>query len=316
MRFIEQIRRHFVKSSAPAPSTVDEPLFEVADVPEPADSSPAPELEQQDETLLGATSGTLQTGWMTDIGRSRGHNEDSLLVFLGEQESAGAVPLFGLFILADGMGGHQAGELASALACRAVASHLLSQVYLPTLSSLERGATQPSLNEVLIEAIMGANRVVNQTLPGSGTTLTCAMVFGKRLFIGHVGDSRAYLRQANGEIRQLTRDHSVVSKLVEIGQLTPEEAAVHPQRNMLYRAVGQGFSLDVDVQSHPLQPGDQLLLCSDGLWGLLPDEEIWSIVTAAPTLSVACAQLVDAANAAGGRDNISVILVETRRDLA
>lgn len=315
MQFIERIRQRFVKSSVVVPSTVDEPLFEAEDVSGPVDLSPAPEFEPQSEPLLGAMSGALQAGWMTDVGRARGHNEDGLLVFLGEQESAGAAPLFGLFILADGMGGHQAGELASALACRVVAGHLMSQVYLPTLSSLDRGATQPSLNEVLIEAIMSANRVVNQTLPGSGTTLTCAMVFGGRLFIGHVGDSRAYLRRANGEVQQLTRDHSVVSKLVEIGQLTLEAAAVHPQRNMLYRAVGQGFSLDVDVQSQSLQPGDQLLLCSDGLWGLLPDEELWRIVAAAPTLSAACAQLVAAANAAGGHDNISVILVETRRDL-
>ncbi len=312
MQFIERVRQRFVKSSVAAPSTVAEPLLETENVPGLVEPSPIPEFERQSETSLAVTSGSLQAGWITDVGRARGHNEDSLLIFVGEQESAGAAPLFGLFILADGMGGHQAGELASALACRVVAGHLMSQVYLPTLASLERGATQPSLTEVLAEAITSANRAINQTLPGSGTTLTCVMVFGERLFIGHVGDSRVYLRQASGEVRQLTRDHSVVSKLVEIGQLTPEEAVVHPQRNMLYRAVGQGFSLDVDVQSQPLQPGDQLLLCSDGLWGLLSDEELWRIVAAAPTPSAACAQLVAAANAAGGHDNISVILVKTR----
>jgi len=312
MQLIARIRQYFSKSSVTVPSTVIEPLLETEDVPELIEPSPKPELKRQSETSLAATSGSLQAGWMTDVGRARGHNEDSLYIFMGEQESAGAAPLFGLFILADGMGGHQAGELASALACRVVAGHLMSQVYLPTLASLERGATQPSLTELLTEAIVSANRVINQTLPGSGTTLTCAMVFGERLFIGHVGDSRIYLRQASGEVRQLTRDHSVVGKLVEIGQLTPEEAVVHPQRNMLYRAVGQGFSLDVDVQSQPLQPGDQFLLCSDGLWGLLSDEELWRIAAAAPTPSAACAQLVAAANAAGGHDNISVILVKTR----
>ncbi len=312
MQLIARIRQYFSKSSVTIPSTVIELPLETQNVPEIVEPSPTSEFEQQSETLLVATSGSLQAGWMTDVGRARGHNEDSLHIFIGEQESAGATPLFGLFILADGMGGHQAGELASALACRVVAGHLMSQVYLPTLSSLERGATQPSLTEVLTEAIVSANRVINQTLPGSGTTLTCVMVFGERLFVGHVGDSRVYLRQASGEVRQLTRDHSVVGKLVEIGQLTPAEAVVHPQRNMLYRAVGQGFSLDVDVQSQPLQPGDQFLLCSDGLWGLLSDEELWRIVAAAPTPSAACAQLVAAANAAGGHDNISVILVKTR----
>ena len=312
MQLIRRIRQYFLKSSVTVPSTMTEPLLETENAPEIVEPSPIPEFERQSETSLAATSGSLRAGWMTDVGRARGHNEDSLYVFMGEQEGAGDAPLFGLFILADGMGGHQAGELASALACRVVAGHLMSQVYLPTLSSLERGATQPSLTEVLTEAIVSANRVINQTLPGSGTTLTCAMVFGERLFIGHVGDSRVYLRPVGGEVRQLTRDHSVVGKLVEIGQLTPEEAVIHPQRNMLYRAVGQGFSLDVDVQSQPLQPGDQLLLCSDGLWGLLSDEELWRIIAAAPTPSAACAQLVAAANAAGGHDNISVILVKTR----
>jgi protein phosphatase len=139
------------------------------------------------------------------------------------------------------------------------------------------------------------------------------MIIGERLIIGHVGDSRAYLRRTSEEgkpVTLLTRDHSLVHKLVEIGQLTPEEAAVHPQRNMLYRAVGQGEALDVDVMSYPLQAGDQLLLCSDGLWGEVPEETIWAIVDRATTPSDACVHLTEAANAAGGGDNITVILVE------
>lgn len=262
-----------------------------------------------------ATSGVFNVGWLTDVGQVRDHNEDGLFVFISEQQSNEAIPPFGVFVLADGMGGHQAGEVASALASRVVAEHLISQVYLSLLNGAQRVSTQPSLTEVVGEAVSLANRAVNRRLPGSGTTLTCGMVLGSRLFVGHVGDSRAYLRRVDGEIKLLTHDHSMVSKLVEIGQLTPEEAAVHPQRNMLYRAVGQGGALDVDVVTYPLHDADQLLLCSDGLWGLLSDERIWQIIDAAPSPTVGCARLVEAANEAGGNDNVTVILVEIQGSL-
>jgi len=260
-------------------------------------------------------SGVFGVGWITDVGKVRGHNEDGLFVFVSEQEGADVLPPFGLFVLADGMGGHQAGEIASSLASRTVTAHLLSEVYISLLRGEERLSTQPSLAEVITSAINAANRAVNHRLPGSGTTLTCGMVLGTRLFIGHVGDSRAYLRSADGEIRHLTTDHSMVSKLVEIGQLTPEEAAVHPQRNMLYRAVGQGTALEVDVMSFSLQRNDQLLRCSDGLWGLLSDEEMWQIIDASSDPTEACQRLADAANAAGGNDNITAILVEIQRGI-
>lgn len=260
-------------------------------------------------------SGVFGVGWVTDAGKVRGHNEDGLFVFISEQEGADVLPPFGLFVLADGMGGHQAGEVASSLASRTVAAHLLSGVYISLLRDEERVSTQPSLTEVITSAVDAANRAVNHRLPGSGTTLTCGMVLGARLFIGHVGDSRAYLRSKDGEIRHLTTDHSMVSKLVEIGQLTPEEAAIHPQRNMLYRAVGQGTALEVDVMSFSLQKQDQILLCSDGLWGLLSDEEIWQIIDASGNPTEACQRLADAANGAGGNDNITAILVEIQRGL-
>ncbi len=262
-----------------------------------------------------AASGIFNAGWITDVGQVRDHNEDGLFVFISEQQSNEALPPFGLFVLADGMGGHQAGEAASALASRVVTEHLISKVYLSLLGGAQRLSTQPSLTEVVAEAVSLANRAVNRSLPGSGTTLTCGMVLGSRLFVGHVGDSRAYLRRAAGEIRLLTHDHSMVGKLVEIGQLTPEEAAVHPQRNMLYRAVGQGGALDVDVVTYALHKNDQLLLCSDGLWGVLSDERIWQIIEAAPSPSIGCARLVEAANEAGGNDNITVILVEIQGNL-
>ena len=246
-------------------------------VPDEEVAEEAVERDVGDVPEISLCPGKFCAGWKTDVGRVRGHNEDALFVFIGEQEADDAMPPFGAFILADGMGGHQGGELASALAVRESANHLMSEVYLPLLSGAEREGDQPSLTEMLREAIVKANRVVTQSLPGSGSTLTCGVVVGDRLFIGHVGDSRAYL-QRDGEAPQLlTHDHSLVNRLLEMGQLTEEEAAVHPQRNVLYRAIGQGGTLDVDVQSYPLQGRSRLLLCSDGLWGLLEEPDLWAL---------------------------------------
>ncbi len=255
-------------------------------------------------------AGVFQSGWMTDVGRVRGHNEDAVFVFVGEQASSNAVPPFGLFLLADGMGGHQAGEAASSLSVREASSHLVSQIYLPLLAGTDRRADQPSLTETIREAISRANRQVSQSLPGSGSTLTCGMVLAGRLFLGHVGDSRAYLLRDGAPPKQLTQDHSLVKRLVEMGQLTEEEAAVHPQRNVLYRAIGQGGTLEIDILTHALHSGDRLFLCSDGLWGMVEEEALWKLIDEAQTPQEACVKMVEMANVAGGNDNISVILVE------
>jgi protein phosphatase len=254
-------------------------------------------------------SGSFLSGWLTDVGRVRGHNEDALYVFVGEQSASNAVLPFGLFMVSDGMGGHQAGEVASSLALRTAASYILSQVYLPMLAGSDRGADQPSLTDVVREAISQANRLVTRDVPGSGCTLTCGMILEDRLIAGHVGDSRAYLIRSDESIKQLTNDHSLVSRLKEMGQLTDEEAAVYPQRNVLYRAIGQ-YELEVDVFTQALQPGDRLLLCSDGLWNMIEDDEIARMIKAAYSPHAACEQLVNAANDAGGNDNITVVLTE------
>lgn len=269
--------------------------------------------EPMNEPASWESPGSFSVGWRTDVGRVRGHNEDAIFVFTGEQESSNAVLPFGLFMLADGMGGHQSGEVASALALRESARQLMSHVYLPMLSGADRGPDQPSLTDVVREAISRANRAVTQGFPGSGCTLTCGLVLGDRLFIGHVGDSRAYFLRKGKAPQQLTKDHSLVNRLIEMGQLTEEEAAVHPQRNVLYRAIGQGSTLEVDVLTYALAPGDRLLLCSDGLWGLVPEKKMWRLVEEATSPLRACNALVDAANAAGGADNISVVLVEAKR---
>ncbi|MBN2390442.1 MAG: serine/threonine-protein phosphatase [Anaerolineae bacterium] len=274
---------------------------------EEAEAKPTPAAEVR---RAWEAAGVFSVGWRTDVGRVRNHNEDALFILSGEHEASNAAPPFGLFMLADGMGGHQSGEIASALALRVAAGWLLSRVYFPLVDGGDRGGDQPSLTDMVREAVSQANRVVTRDFPGSGSTLTCGMILGDRLFVGHVGDSRAYLLRVGQPARQLTKDHSLVSRLMEMGQLTEEEAAVHPQRNVLYRAIGQGATLEIDVFTYALEPGDRLLLCSDGLWGMIEEAEIWRLLQEAATPQQACVQLVDAANTAGGNDNISVVLVE------
>ena len=146
-------------------------------------------------------------------------------------------------------------------------------------------------------------------LAGMGTTTIALLVRGNEAYFAHVGDSRGYLIRG-GHATQITRDHSLVQRLEELGQITSAEAAVHPQRNVLYRALGQGETLEPDVVTTPFPVGGYLLLCSDGLWGVVPEDEIRKIIYEAPTIQRACQNLVSAANAAGGPDNISTVLVQ------
>jgi serine/threonine protein phosphatase PrpC len=162
-------------------------------------------------------------------------------------------------------------------------------------------------------ALEQANQRVVDRVPGGGTTLTLAVLLGTQMTIGHVGDSRAYVI-ANNHAKTITRDHSLVERLRELGQLTPEEAAAHPQRNVLYRAIGQGANLEVDVFTEPAPRDGYLLLCSDGLWGVVPDDDILRIVASSNHPQMACDELVRAANAAGGPDNITAVLVYFPQD--
>ena len=155
-----------------------------------------------------------------------------------------------------------------------------------------------------------ANETVLRRDLGGGTTLTAALVLGERLTIAHVGDSRAYLIDMDRNIEVLTRDHSFVNRLIELGQITQQEAAVHPQRNVLYRALGQGEPFVPDIITAPLPHPGFLLICSDGLWGVVEQEVILDNIFSAPTPELACRNLAQLANAAGGPDNISVILVQ------
>jgi PPM family protein phosphatase len=251
----------------------------------------------------------LQIGHASDVGLVRPHNEDASLVMESIFEGDQAAETVGLFVVADGMGGHQAGEVASALAARLVAGSLMQEVYIPYLRQATHQAEQLSLTEALQQAVEAANQAVHVQVPGSGTTLTCALVINGRAYLAHVGDSRAYLYY-NQELKQITRDHSYVDKLVELGQISVEAAAVHPQRNVLYRAVGQGDQLEIDIHLLDLPLGSRLLLCSDGLWGMLSDSIIQAVLASARSPQDACQELIAAANEAGGRDNITAVVIE------
>ena len=167
-----------------------------------------------------------------------------------------------------------------------------------------------SIQDMMRSAINEAQKSVTQAAPGSGTTLTAALVLGEQMTIGHVGDSRAYAIHPYGGGEALTRDHSLVKRLEELGQISSEEAAIHPQRNVLYRAVGQGEILEPDIFTAPFPQPGYLLLCSDGLWSVLSENNIFHLVSTAKDLQNACQSLVAAANEAGGPDNISVIVVK------
>lgn len=228
----------------------------------------------------------LVVGAATDVGRVRDGNEDAYLV-----DDA-----MGLVAVADGMGGHRGGEVASATALEALRAAI-------------------STGRPLREAVEDANRAVfdkaqtDESLRGMGTTITAAtLAAGGTLLIGHVGDSRAYLLR-NGELRQVTTDHSLVEELVRDGRLTPDEAAVHPQRSIITRALGVDSSVEVDVYPVELQAGDVLMFCSDGLTGMLQPDLIAAELRREDSPARAATRLVDAANASGGEDNITVVVV-------
>ena len=167
-----------------------------------------------------------------------------------------------------------------------------------------------SFQEIMLEAVRDAQRAIQHEAPGSGTTLTAALVLGQQVTIAHVGDSRAYFVYPDGRTEPITRDHSLVKRLEELGHITPEEAVNYPHRNVLYRALGQGELLDPDIFTVAFPQPGYLMICSDGLWGVVAEQDIVRSIIEAPSLQRACQNLVSAANAAGGPDNISVILAQ------
>ncbi len=251
----------------------------------------------------------LHVGHRTDVGRARAANEDSLLALEFTLSNKSVDEPAGLFVVADGMGGHEGGEIASGMLVRAVARQAAID-WLPRLAATDD--EPPDGGQWLVGAIQVGNREIfdwaKDTGLAMGTTVVAALLMGQRAAVAHVGDSRAY-RLSPTVIERLTVDHSLVESLVVANQISREEARDHPQSNVIYRTIGDRREVAVDLRELTLAPGESLLLCSDGLSGMLTDDVIHQTVMATATPQTACDALIDAANRAGGEDNISVILI-------
>jgi protein phosphatase len=240
---------------------------------------------------------------LTDTGMLREHNEDNYR--LPVQVDPNTLQTKGyLYVLADGMGGHQKGEIASEVTVEAIPAE-----YYASVATLADTKVEDAIIEALSEAIAKANSQVMEATEGGGTTVVTAVLHHDVLVIMNVGDSRAYLLR-NNELTLISRDHSLVSRLVEMGKITPEEALTHPRRNVLYQALGQGSDLQVHVVTEKLQMDDCIILCSDGLWGEIHEDELKAILISAESPQKAVQVLIDKANAAGGSDNITVIIIQ------
>lgn len=274
----------------------------------------APLTDQQIHSIISSQAPRYEIRQLVasvgqSVGKQRDHNEDSVLAMTSTLSgSVESVP-FGLYIVADGMGGHQFGEVASNAAIRIIGGKIVEKFH-SYLYKLPSQPLQESLQEVMESAILEAHRYIQREAPGSGTTVTAALVLGQQTTIGHVGDSRAYAIYPDGRMEPITRDHSLVKRLEELGHLSSDEVENFPHRNVLIKALGQGDSLEADVFTVPFPHPGYLMICSDGLWGVVNEKDILRILSESPNLHRACQSMVEAANAAGGPDNITVILAQ------
>jgi len=256
----------------------------------------------------------MQIGNICDIGRKRTLNEDCILCINLSITSNSIAETSGLFVVADGMGGHKAGEIASRLATREMARQCLSG--LPELTSEETGITPAIQNPgSMVELAVGiANKTIydvsvnDSSLQGMGTTIVAALITGQDLFVTSAGDSRCYIINEN-EIVQVTKDHSLAQEMLDVGLIAPEEVRTHPRKNVLTHVLGYEEKVEADSFNRKLYEGDYVLLCSDGLWGVLTDHQIKETVLKAVSPQQACVELVAQANDMGGPDNISVIII-------
>ena len=266
---------------------------------------PAEADEQSALSLFAAIQLIAGVGLDTGHKRQGRPNEDS--VFAAGGIVASTQEPFGLYVVADGMGGHTGGQVASRLAVETIVDTVFPQVREGKL----RGT---AFGEVLKDGVEKANAAIYQRQLSPdfmGTTMTAALVVGSAVFVANVGDSRTYLQRAGG-LRQLTRDHSVVARLVANGDIAPEQIYTHPRRNEIYRCLGATPTVEVDVFQEELQDGDVLLLCSDGLWEMLPDQGglIAGVLSSRCPASWMAEKLVQLALAAGGLDNIGLVVVQ------
>jgi serine/threonine protein phosphatase PrpC len=292
------------RAAEPAPAPPDQP----AAPPAPRDETRAlPAGTVLPSTRIHSQQG-LSAAALRDVGRVRSVNQDSVFALLTTLPRESSDLSMGLFIVADGMGGHANGEVASRMAISTVARTVLADLVVPALADGVTEALQP----LIVSAVQEANRAIWERARSEGsdmgTTCTTALMLGHTLYIAHVGDSRLYIRTPEG-LRCLTTDHSAIGRLIQLGQLDEAEAREHPMRSQLYRTVGQMPEVQVDFIYHQLGQATHLLLCSDGLWSMLDEAVLLDVLDNSLWPQDACRELVARANLAGGEDNIGVVVV-------
>jgi serine/threonine protein phosphatase PrpC len=275
-------------------------------------AEPEPEPEPEADLVSEPIAIRLLAGQRSDAGVVRELDEDSLFVLtMVPTYESRTGPVLGLFVVADGMGGHASGEIASRMALQALVERVMQGIILPELAG--ELVLEDEVLALLRQATMAANDVVYlaraKRESDMGTTLTTAYIRDNRLFVAHVGDCRAYRFNVDG-LEQLTTDHSVVANMIAEGQIEPEEIYTHPHRSIVTRCIGDKPVVEVDTNMLPLTPGDRVVLCCDGLWEMIRNEGIEDVLMQEADSQTACDLLVHHANAAGGEDNISVIVVQ------
>jgi serine/threonine protein phosphatase PrpC len=267
-------------------------------------------VKQEDEWEAGPPMYPI-VGQKSDTGMVRELDEDGLFVLTMARTFESMQDTIALFVVADGMGGHEGGEVASKIAIQTLANIMFHNVFIPELEGIDLSS------EEIQDWMQKAGQVANDQVylerqkrqNDMGTTLTAAFVKNWTLYLAHIGDCRAY-RWSEAGLEQLTTDHSVIASMVAAGTAAPEEIYTHPQRSVIYRCVGDQPSVEVDTSVLPVQPGDRLVLCCDGLWEMLRNEGIEDILLREPDPQQACEVMVEQANLAGGTDNISVLVVQ------
>jgi serine/threonine protein phosphatase PrpC len=290
------IKKQSILESRSPMTRVLQPAYTRRLRPEAEETPEATGIEDERREERTVMPSALAWHGLSDTGLVREHNEDN---FLFHELGSGA-----LFVVADGMGGHDAGEVASKIAVDTVVREVR-----------EGAARNKDAQRLIAHAVQQANAAVRRegASRGSnmGTTLSAAFIKGGTAYIANVGDSRTYWME-NGSITQITEDHSLVAKLVSAGKMTKAEARNHPKSNLLYRTIGTDDNVKVDTFRVDLKKNGKLLLCTDGLWGMVPDEEIHRVFATEEDIKKACVRLVQAANAAGGQDNITAIVVKVK----
>lgn len=271
----------------------------------------------QDIRGLGSVAGRRALkplhGQATHPGQRHQRNEDAIVTFTYDKQQEGQSVPIGFYLVADGMGGHEAGNIASRTVNDIVTDWVLQSKVLPDLRKTTRKLSKESITEELLQdAVQQANQALHRRAQtqGSdlGSTVTAALIIGNTVTVVSVGDSRTYMLR-EGRLQQVTQDHSLVARLVEANVIAPQELRQHPRRNEIYRSLGQDEAVEVDTFIFPLKRMDRLILCCDGLWEMIDDKEIQRIIEASKSPQQACDALINAANRAGGEDNISVIVV-------